>query len=112
MKQVMIVNGALEMPAGKLSAQVAHASVSAFLISPMELQQVWLDEGMPKIVLKGASEAGLEDLQTRALEAGLPAYLIHDAGRTVLAEGTTTCLGIGPAPDDEINKVTGSLPLL
>jgi peptidyl-tRNA hydrolase, PTH2 family len=47
-----------------------------------------------------------------AQAAVLPAYLIRDAGRTVIPEGTMTCLGIGPAPAEKIDALTGSLPLL
>jgi len=31
MKQVLVVNSALALPPGKMAAQVAHASVAAFL---------------------------------------------------------------------------------
>ena len=49
---------------------------------------------------------------TQALAAGLPVFLVADAGRTVIPSGTVTCLGIGPAPDQVIAPVTGALKLL
>lgn len=112
MKQVLVVNGGLGLPPGKLAAQVAHASIGAFLDADPDRQRGWLEAGMPKIVLDGASAGFLDDLQRRARDAGLSAFLVRDAGRTVVAAGTVTCLGIGPAPAAEIDALTGSLSLL
>jgi len=39
-------------------------------------------------------------------------YLVVDAGHTEIPAGTKTVLGIGPAPDNIIDKITGDLPLL
>ena len=57
MKQVLVVNHALQLPKGKLAAQVAHAAVGAFLAADKRAQQRWLDEGMPKIVVRTEDEA-------------------------------------------------------
>lgn len=112
MKQVIVVNGALALPAGKLAAQVAHAAVGAFLAAGGAAQMAWLQAGMPKIVLGGADEAALLALETAARASELPCCLVRDAGRTVVAAGTITCLGIGPAPASSIDSLTGMLPLL
>ena len=112
MKQVIVVNEALRLPRGKLAAQVAHASVAALLGASNDDIRQWLDDGMPKVVLHADDEAQLADLEREASGAGLPVALIRDAGRTVVAPGTTTCLGIGPAPDAAIDTVTGRLALL
>ena len=112
MKQVIIVNEALWLPRGKLSAQVAHASVSALLGAAHDDLRQWLEEGMPKIVLRVENEAQLTDLERQATAAGLPAVLIRDAGRTVVAPGTATCLGIGPANEAAIDALTGTLQLV
>jgi peptidyl-tRNA hydrolase, PTH2 family len=112
MKQVLVVNSALALPPGKMAAQVAHASIAAFLIADNANRQNWLDVGMPKIVLAGENEAQMQLLLRGAREAGVSAYLVRDAGRTVVAEGTVTCLGLGPAPVDEIDALTGALALL
>jgi peptidyl-tRNA hydrolase, PTH2 family len=112
MKQVLIVNSALALPPGKMAAQVAHASIAAFLGAGDPSRKTWLEAGMPKIVLDGGSEAQLRQLLREAQEAGLPAYLVRDAGRTVVAAGTVTCLGIGPASVQAIDAVTGALGLL
>ena len=112
MKQVIVVNAALRLPKGKLAAQVAHAAVGAFLEASAETQRTWLEEGMPKVVLKGNSAEELMGLQTLAMQRHIPACLINDAGRTVVPAGTVTCVGLGPAGDNEIDELTGTLKLL
>jgi PTH2 family peptidyl-tRNA hydrolase len=112
MKQVLIVNGALALPPGKMAAQVAHASIAAFLIADDANRTRWLELGMPKIVLDGGAEPQIRRLLREAEEAGLPVYLVRDAGRTVVAAGTVTCLGIGPASVEAIDALTGALDLL
>jgi PTH2 family peptidyl-tRNA hydrolase len=111
-KQVIVVNEALRLPRGKLAAQVAHASVAAFLRAPRESQERWLSEGMTKIVLGCGSAEELAAILVRAEAAGIPFELIRDAGRTVVAAGTVTCLGLGPAADSDLNPITGALKLL
>lgn len=112
MKQVIVVNNALKLPKGKLAAQVAHGAVGAFLESNEDQQQAWLDEGMPKVVVSAASAEELLRLEALAQESGIPNCLIEDAGRTVVPEGTITCLGLGPADDEQIDALTGDLKLL
>ena len=112
MKQVVVVNESLNLPRGKLAAQVAHAALSSFLVADTHSQRDWLSLGMPKVVLRCDSADELVDLQHKADAAGLPCALIRDAGRTVVAEGTITCLGIGPATDVELMPLTGDLKLV
>lgn len=112
MKQVIVVDESLVLPTGKLAAQVAHAAVAAFLRADGPLQQAWFDQGMPKIVVAARGSAELQSLADQASQAGIAIALIRDAGRTVVASGTVTCLGLGPAPAAEIDKITGALPLL
>lgn len=112
MKQVVVVNEALRLPRGKLAAQVAHASVAAFLETAPDAMREWLEAGMPKVVLRVETEAELLALEGAAARGGLPSALIRDAGRTVVAPGTATCLGIGPAPSEAIDVVTGELKLV
>ncbi|HTK35614.1 MAG TPA: aminoacyl-tRNA hydrolase [Caulobacteraceae bacterium] len=112
MKQVIVVNGALDLPRGKMAAQVAHAAVGALLGAPHQNQALWLQQGMPKVVVQCASEDELQALLARAEAAGLPALLIRDAGRTVVEAGTATCVGIGPDLAERIDPITGALPLV
>lgn len=112
MKQLIVVNEALRLPRGKLGAQVAHAAVGAFLTADSAAQTDWLRAGMPKIVVGVANEAELLLLEGRAKEAGLATFLVRDAGRTVIASGTITCLGLGPASAEALDPLTGALRLV
>lgn len=113
MKQVIVVNGSLMLPMGKLAAQVAHAAVCGALAAKREVREAWDAEGMTKIVLLGRDEHHLTLIHASALGFGVkPAGIIKDAGRTVIPEGTMTCMFIGPALDADIDKITGTLPLL
>jgi peptidyl-tRNA hydrolase, PTH2 family len=42
----------------------------------------------------------------------LPVAVVHDMGLTQIEPGTLTCIGIGPAPCEIIDKVTQCLKLL
>jgi PTH2 family peptidyl-tRNA hydrolase len=112
MKQVILVNKALKLPRGKLAAQVAHASLSAFLRAPQAAQRKWLGAGMPKVVLHCEVEGDLLSFESKAGALKLPVALIRDAGHTVVDPGTVTCLGIGPADASAIDHLTGSLKLV
>ncbi len=112
MKQVIIVNESLRLPPGKLAVQVAHAAVAAFLVTSPEIQEKWIEAGMPKIVLGVSHEESLVRLFDAAQRVHLPTYLVRDAGKTVLPAGTITCLGIGPAPSVSVDALTGNLALL
>ena len=112
LKQVIVVNEALRLPCGKLAVQVAHAAIGAFLEARRDDQVEWLTSGMAKVVLACESQSALQALHELALQAGLPVFLVADAGRTVIPGGTVTCLGIGPALERAIGPLTGALKLL
>ena len=42
----------------------------------------------------------------------IAAKVITDAGRTHLEPGTVTCMGIGPATDADLERITGRLKLV
>src|SRR3989344_623074 len=111
LKQVILVRKDLQLPKGKLAAQAAHASVEAVLKSNQKIVQAWSKQGMPKIILKVADETELLQYYQKAKDAKLVASLIIDAGRTVIAPDTKTCVGIGPDDEKKIDVVTKSLPL-
>ena len=112
MKQVILVRSDLKLPKGKLAAQVAHASVEAVLNSSAAIVKKWRAIGMKKIVLKVADEKELLLFARRAQEAGLVASVISDAGHTVVAPGTITCCGIGPADEKKLDTLTGMLKMM
>ena len=115
MKQAIVVRNDLKMGKGKVAAQVAHASLASAEAAQGKRPDwygAWKVEGQAKIVLKVGSEEELEDLLREAKRSGLPASLVRDRGLTQIEPGTVTCLGIGPGPDAEIDKITGKLKLL
>lgn len=112
LKQVILVRADLKLPKGKLAAQCAHASVDAVLKALDSIVKVWRLQGMAKIVLKVENEKELIKYFQAAKDNNITASLITDAGRTVIAPGTKTCVGIGPAEEEEIDKLTANLKLL
>lgn len=111
-KQVILVRQDLKLPKGKLAAQVGHACVEAYTKSDKALSLAWKKEGQKKVVLKVPDEKTLRTYLIHAQNSGLPHALITDAGKTVIAPGTVTCLGIGPADEEDIDKITEDLPML
>jgi len=113
-KMVIVVRDDLKMSGGKLAAQVAHAAVTCALEAKAKKAKwfsEWYREGQRKVVLKARDVEELRSLKEIASRAGLPLSLVTDAGLTELPPNTTTCLGIGPAPDKDLDPITGSLPL-
>jgi len=113
-KMVIVIRDDLKMSGGKLAAQVAHAAVTCALESKAKKAKwfsEWYREGQRKVVLKAKDIEQLRSLKDMAAKAGIPFSLVTDAGLTELPPNTTTCLGIGPAPDSALDPITGSLPL-
>ena len=114
MKQVIIIRTDLDMGKGKIAAQVGHACVlgaeNVRKSNPEWFSEWW--EGQEKIVLKVSSLKELERVKQDAIELGVPWSEVTDAGHTQIAPGTVTCISLGPAPEEKIDKVTGSLKLL
>ena len=111
-KQAILVRKDLDLPKGKLGAQVAHAAVECVLRSDKKVVSAWRDDGMPKVVLKVNDLKELHKFNQDAKDMGFVTSLITDAGRTVVEPGTVTCLGIGPADEEDLDKLIGELKLL
>lgn len=116
-KLVLVVRTDLGMTKGKIAAQCSHATLAcykSFLRNAPKspILKRWERQGQAKIALQAKSEDELETLQATAISLGLVAEVIADAGRTQIASGSHTVLGIGPAPKSVVDKVTGHLKLL
>jgi len=111
MKQAIVARTDVGMGRGKLAAQVAHASLSAYEDTGKRTRTQWKGEGQKKIVLKADGEETLFRLADEAERRGLPNAIVRDAGHTQLEPGTVTCLAVGPGDDDEVDRVTGDLSL-
>lgn len=114
-KQVIVVRKDLRMGTGKIASQVGHAAVlgteESRKLNKLWLRS-WLNEGQPKIVVKVNSLEELLQVQRDAEELRIPSVMVQDRGLTQIPTGTLTCIGIGPAPSDIIDKVTSELKLL
>ena len=114
-KMVIVTRIDLNLSPGKLAAQVAHAAVACALDTKRENSKwfsKWQNEGGKKAVVKVDSEQDFYSLKEKAEELKIVAHIISDAGHTEIPAGTNTVLGIGPAPNNIIDQVTGKLPIL
>lgn len=129
-KQVIVVRKDLNMRKGKIAAQVAHASLGAFLklINPTKAKNhihvngileldtpefAWLTGPFTKICVSCDSEAELLALVEKAKGKGILNCLITDAGRTEFnGVATITCAAFGPEWSDKLDELTGHLKLL
>ena len=113
-KQVIVVRTDLDMGKGKIAAQVGHACVlGAEYVRKSKPE--WFSEwwkGQEKIVLKVSNLKELEQVKQHAIEIGVPWSEVTDAGHTQIAPGTVTCISLGPAPEEKIDKITGDLKLM
>jgi len=124
-KQVIVMRKDLGMRKGKMIAQGAHASLKvltdrrravddhAFTFELTPAMAVWLGGRFTKVCVSVDSEAALDAVVERARAANVPVALIVDAGRTEFhGVPTKTCCAVGPAWTDEVDAITGELPLL
>ncbi len=131
-RQTIIVRKDLNMRKGKIASQVSHGSMASLLqfmtktividdsnnefirlqvdyTNESDLGQ-WLEGSFTKICLGCDSEEELLRLYGEAKEQGLPVVLITDNGLTEFnGVKTNTCIAIGPAKKEEIDKITSYL---
>jgi PTH2 family peptidyl-tRNA hydrolase len=114
-KMVIVTREDLKLSPGKLAAQVAHAAVACALDTKKSNSKwfnKWQEEGAKKAVVKVESEKDFYLLKEKAEKLKMIAHIITDAGHTEIPADTNTVLGIGPAPSNIIDQVTGKLSLL
>lgn len=119
-RQILVLRKDLGMRKGKMVAQGAHASqlalsmaISGDTPNGWTWHLAWIRDHYTKICVSVDSEAALLDLQQQAIAAALPCALVQDLGFTEFhGEKTYTALGIGPAPTELLQPITGTLPLL
>jgi PTH2 family peptidyl-tRNA hydrolase len=114
----------LGMRKGKMIAQGAHASLAVLLDDAritddtltLELDApaaAWLGGRFTKVCVSVDSEVALDAIVAKARAAKLPCALITDAGVTEFhGVPTKTCCAIGPAWSEDVDAITGQLPLL
>ncbi|MBR3318802.1 MAG: peptidyl-tRNA hydrolase [Atopobiaceae bacterium] len=137
-KQMIVMRRDLRMRKGKIAAQAGHACVEAVLMALARegrLDQVrimpsqnwvylddagtietplsrWFDAGVAKVCVYVDGEDALIDLARRGRELGFAVALVRDAGYTEFhGEPTYTCLAFEPLMPEQIDPLTGSLPL-
>lgn len=112
MKQVIVMRADLGMSKGKLAAQACHASLGAYQRADDGNIREWELEGGKKVVVQVKSQEELFEVYELVKAAGIPSFLVRDAGHTELPPSTITGLGIGPDKDEKIDKITQDLKLL
>ncbi|SEH37519.1 MULTISPECIES: aminoacyl-tRNA hydrolase [Atopobiaceae] len=137
-KQMIVMRRDLKMRKGKIAAQAGHACVEATLLALARegrLDEVratedygwvyledkgeprtplfdWFDAGVAKVCVYVDSEEELLEIAARGREKGFVVSLVRDAGLTEFhGEATFTCLAFEPLSADEIDPITGGLPL-
>ncbi|AWU73402.1 peptidyl-tRNA hydrolase [Pichia kudriavzevii] len=113
-RMALVVRTDLGMLKGKVAAQCSHAAVALYrknLVNNPTMLKRWENCGQAKITLKCVSLEDIEELQAKAASLNIENYLVHDAGRTQIASGSATVLGLGPAPKAIMDMVTGELKL-
>ena len=123
-KQVIVMRKDLNMRKGKMIAQGAHASLKVLLdaatrsgdavtLSLDEATVAWVGGRFTKVCVSVDSAEALAAVVERARAAGVPCALVVDAGQTEFhGVATPTCCAVGPAWSDEVDAITGALPLL
>lgn len=113
LKQIIVLRTDLKMRRGKEIAQGAHASMGGYLKHRRNpFMRMWLDGAFAKIAVGIDGEEALLNLHRDAQAAGLPSYLIQDAGRTEFGGVPTyTAVAVGPGEPELVKELTGHLKL-
>ena len=139
-KQMIVVRRDLKMRKGKIAAQASHACVEAVLMalvregraSDLEVigdygwvdlaggdrgteptpLEAWFEAGVAKVCVYVDSEEEILDLAAQVRANGHIAAVVRDAGLTEFhGEPTITCMATEPLYPEQIDPITGNLPL-
>lgn len=114
-KLALIVRADIKLSKGKTAAQCSHATVACYEMAlkhcPIILNE-WRNAGQPKIVLKVNDLTEMETLYKNSKSKNIIAEMVRDAGRTQVAAGTITVMGIGPYYQSDIDLLVNHLKLL
>ena len=98
---IALEDATFDVATGEITAEAS--------ISPLE---AWFAEGVAKVCVYVDSEEELLGLHRRAQEAGFVSALVRDAGYTEFhGEPTYTCLALEPLYPEQVDPLTGGLPL-
>lgn len=91
----LFANKGLNMTAGKMAAQVAHAAVNATLGSDPDAVSDWTSGGhYTKVVLQCKDEAAMLKAERYIQDRGFKTFLVIDEGRTEIEPHSITALGV------------------
>ena len=123
-KQYIIIRTDLGMSPGKLAVQASHASGKVFfdkmylsdernnrikILNLSDDECRWIENGFTKIVKKVKNESQLLKVYQQAVDKGLSASLIKDAGLTELDGENYTAVAIGPSRVEDCESIVKKL---
>ena len=111
--------GFLKMGPGKVAAQCCHATIGCYKQAsknyPFGLK-CWEITGCAKVATKLPTDVDQNDefnkIRAKCKELGVACYLVEDAGRTQIAAGSKTVIGVGPAPVAVVDQICSEYKLL
>ncbi len=130
-KQMIVMRRDLKMRKGKIAAQAGHACVDAvlkalaargttlgedgepvFAAGDDSALAAWFSAGVAKVCVYVDGEKALLDVAEQGMDEGFVVSLVRDAGITEFhGEPTYTCLAFEPLFPEQVDPITGDLPL-
>ncbi|MEY8677191.1 aminoacyl-tRNA hydrolase [Granulimonas faecalis] len=130
-KQMIVMRRDLKMRKGKIAAQAGHACVDAvlkalaargttlgedgepvFAADDDSALAAWFSAGVAKVCVYVDGEEALLDVAEQGMDEGFVVSLVRDAGITEFhGEPTYTCLAFEPLFPEQVDPITGDLPL-
>lgn len=101
--QVFVINGELDMGAGKISAQIGHCSIGIFSHIFWEgsaeekvIYQIWNEFSYKRILYLSPTLNKMTEINKKLKADGIYTLSIRDAGRTQIKAGSNTVIGTIP----------------